>query len=104
MVVEPEVCAVTSSALIVAVPGPNGRNTSTLNSPETSGWGDALQTPEYGVLAPWDVGHLLRFESQWRKWGGARETNATASAAISAPFGSFSRKSSPENLTGETKE
>ncbi len=31
------------------------------HSPETSGYLDDSQRPEYGVLAPWDDGHVLRY-------------------------------------------
>jgi len=31
------------------------------NSPTTAGYLDGARTPEYGVLAAWDMGHLLRY-------------------------------------------
>jgi dolichyl-diphosphooligosaccharide--protein glycosyltransferase len=34
------------------------------NTPATSGYLDASQVPEYGVLAAWDDGHILRYEAR----------------------------------------
>ncbi len=34
------------------------------HSPETSGWLDARQRPEYGVLSAWDAGHLVRYRAR----------------------------------------
>lgn len=34
------------------------------HSPPTRGWLDPGQQPEYGVVVPWDVGHLVRYEAK----------------------------------------
>lgn len=34
------------------------------HSPETAGWLDPARQPEYGVVVPWDVGHLVRYEAR----------------------------------------
>jgi hypothetical protein len=34
------------------------------HSPPTQGWLDAAARPEYAVLVPWDVGHLVRYEAK----------------------------------------
>lgn len=34
------------------------------HSPPTRGWLDPAQQPEYGVVVPWDVGHLVRYEAR----------------------------------------
>jgi dolichyl-diphosphooligosaccharide--protein glycosyltransferase len=31
------------------------------NTPQTSGWLDVSQKPEYGVMAPWPVGHVMEY-------------------------------------------
>ncbi len=31
------------------------------STPETSGWDDVNQIPEYGILAPWGIGHVLEY-------------------------------------------
>ena len=35
-----------------------------LHSPETSGWLDADAQPEYSVLAPWSMGHVIKYEAR----------------------------------------
>ena len=32
-----------------------------LRTPPTSGWIDPGEPPEYGVLAPWGLGHLIEY-------------------------------------------
>jgi dolichyl-diphosphooligosaccharide--protein glycosyltransferase len=34
------------------------------NTPETAGYLDAREVPEYGVLSAWTLGHVLRYEAQ----------------------------------------
>jgi asparagine N-glycosylation enzyme membrane subunit Stt3 len=35
-----------------------------IHTPETSGWLDPTVRPEYGILAPWTVGHVLEYEAR----------------------------------------
>jgi asparagine N-glycosylation enzyme membrane subunit Stt3 len=35
-----------------------------LHTPETSGWLDPTVRPEYGILAPWTIGHVLEYEAR----------------------------------------
>jgi len=34
------------------------------HTPETSGWLDPTVRPEYGILAPWTIGHVLEYEAR----------------------------------------
>lgn len=34
------------------------------NTPETAGYLDAREVPEYGILSAWSLGHVLRYEAQ----------------------------------------
>ena len=34
------------------------------HSPPTRGWLEPSQQPEYGLVVPWDVGHLVRYEAK----------------------------------------
>jgi dolichyl-diphosphooligosaccharide--protein glycosyltransferase len=33
-------------------------------TPPTSGWFDSKITPEYGVLSPWEIGHIIEYEAR----------------------------------------
>jgi dolichyl-diphosphooligosaccharide--protein glycosyltransferase len=35
-----------------------------VHTPETSGWLDPTRRPEYGILAPWTIGHVLEYEAR----------------------------------------
>jgi dolichyl-diphosphooligosaccharide--protein glycosyltransferase len=35
-----------------------------IHTPETSGWLDPTVRPEYGILAPWTIGHVLEYEAR----------------------------------------